>query len=163
MSRIIQPSNAVAGCFAPHTLIVLAGNRVVPAREIVAGMRVRSACVSGENATVSSVCVFERRSLVRINGAIEVTGGHPFLTAIGMWKRAEDLRVGDEIAGELGDCRVVSIEAVAASSDVIDIVTDVPFYAAGLTTISKSVVRDFELRHPLFSSQAAGLLSFVAR
>jgi hypothetical protein len=114
----------------------------VPAGEVTTG----SWLVTGRTGAKSNVTAvrearrFMATDFVRINGSVEVTESHPFLTAAGVWVSAAELQDGDRLAGLEG---IVKIERIAVvrrpPTTVVDIISDEPYVAEGFVTTAKSV------------------------
>ncbi len=133
-----------SACFAPGVRILVDGHRYVSAHDLAVGCSlVARAEKAFATTTVTDIIRYQADRLVRINGSMEVTPLHPFLMTGGIWRRAKDLAIGDCLLSDSGFRRIRSIEWLDVDSvSVIDVVTELPFIAEGLITISKSVLAE---------------------
>ena len=134
-------------CLAPHTRVLVWRKGYVPACEVAVGsLLVTPPDLSHQpTTTVREIRRFKSTRFIQIHGSIDVTEGHPFLTAGGSWVRAGDLATGDWLVGPHGPRRLESISRLhRAQTTVIDIVADAPFLVEGFVTMGKSVFLQLE-------------------
>ena len=113
-------------CFVAGTKVTMADGSLKNIEDVNIGEKVR-----GRNGVINTVMEYERpivgsRSTYIINGKIEFTGDHPFLTKEGKWKVADvwlyykfprgsdinptKLKVGDILVTKNGEEEVISLE-----------------------------------------------------
>jgi hypothetical protein len=103
-------SEAVFACFPPGTQITLADKRTTGIENIKAGDHVLSYDAERdrfETGAVKSVLADRALKYLVINGILRVTEPH-LLYADGEWRPARDIRIGDRLATQAGECLGVS-------------------------------------------------------
>lgn len=138
-----DPCPGGGGCFLAGTMIsTITGPK--PVEMIGIGDQVISRDENGKNRWVlveNNIRVF-KTDYFSINGALEVTGDHPFFVK-NQWITTENLKIGDRLIGEdMEEIEIVSIEhfnkGVRAFN--IDVLTPDTFFANGILVHNKSII-----------------------
>jgi hypothetical protein len=131
-------------CLSPSTPILTLDAGYVEAQSIRTGFTlvVSDLHKARASATVQKVQNFFATDFVRINEELEVTRSHPLMRADGVWVEAGSLNEGDYLMGVSRYKQIHSIRRYQKkASTVVDLITDNPFIACGLVSISKFVLR----------------------
>jgi predicted lipid-binding transport protein (Tim44 family) len=136
------------GCFLPDTPILRADGTPIPIRDVRAGDELLAFTSDGTvvTANVRNVIAHEVDEYAVVatdHIVLRVTMEHPFYVGDGTFKTLEALQVGDTIFAfdghGLSAQQIVSVERVAAPTQVYNLQTDVPhtFFANGVAVHNK--------------------------